>query len=146
MHAQCFSKWGYPGRREKVTKQGVRTPWKKGCSNALFVCSFCDFWVPLGSFCIPGATYFGSFFVNFFGGSPGSFLDAFWLLFGCLLVSFWSPFGCLSFGCLGDIFGRLCFNFGRLDTFVGLWTFGESLASFFDIFVNNLKMCFPVLC
>ena len=85
------------------------------------------FWA---SFWVPGATNFGSFFVKFCGGSPGSFLDAFWSPFGCLLVSFWSPFGCLL-GALGTFLEDFASVLAALETFVGLWAFGESLASFF---------------
>ena len=98
-----------------------------------------------GSFWVPGATNFGSFFVKFRGGSPGSFLDAFWLPFGRLLDAFCAPFGCLLVA-LGTFLEDFALILAALDTFVGLWAFGESLASFFNIFVNNLKMCFPVLC
>ena len=72
-------------------------------------------------------------------------MDAFWSPFGCLLVSFWSAFACLL-GALETFLEDVASNLVALDTFVGLWAFGESLASFFNIFVNNLKMCFPVLC
>ena len=98
-----------------------------------------------GSFWVPWATNFGSFFVKFRGGSPGSFSDAFWSAFGCLLVPFWDPFGCLL-EALGTFLEDFASILVALDTFVGLWAFGESPASFFNIFVNNLKMCFPVLC
>ena len=80
-----------------------------------------------GSFWIPGATHFGSFFVKFCGGSPGSFLDA-----------FWSPFGCLL-GALGTFLEDFASILAALETFVGLWAFGESLASFFQHFRKQLK-------
>ena len=98
-----------------------------------------------GSFWVPGATNFGSFFVKFRGGSPGSFFVPFWLTFGRLLVAFCASFGCLL-GALGTFLEDFASTLAALETFVGLWAFGESLASFLNIFVNNLKMCFPGLC
>ena len=46
--AQCFSKWGYPGRREKKTKLGVGTPWKRDAHMHRFIWFFYDFRMPLG--------------------------------------------------------------------------------------------------
>ena len=91
--AQCFSRCRVPGKREKVTKQGVGTPWKKGCSNATFLRFFMILGCLWASFWGPGATNLGSIFVKFRGGAPGSFLDAFWLPFGRLLGAFWEPWG-----------------------------------------------------
>ena len=70
-------------------------------------------------------------------------MDTFWSLFGCLLGPFWSPFGCVL-GALGTSFEDFASTLAALEMFVGLWAFGESLARFFNTFVNNLKMCFPV--
>ena len=87
---------GYPGRREKVTTQGVKTLWKTDGENHRIYVLFCDSWVPLG-------VHFGDqgqhktqnkgvFLVTFSGvGSGrvlGCFLDAFWMLFGSFLGGF----------------------------------------------------------
>ena len=65
--------------------------------------------------------------------------------FGCHLDAFWMPFWCLL-DASGTSLEYFSWILVALETFVGLWAFGESPASFFNIFANNLKMCFPVLC
>ena len=84
--AQCFSRSWHPGGREKVTKKVVGIRWKnrwiKGVVLELIFVIFCAFWHP---FCFPGPSSLSGFFVNFLGRAPGSFLDAFWMPFGCPL-------------------------------------------------------------
>ena len=72
------------------------------------------------SFWVPGATNLGSIFVKFRGGAPGSFLDAFWSLFGCLL-------GALGTS-LGDFASILAALGSALETFVGLWALWVALS------------------
>ena len=86
-----------------------------------FFVVFHDFRCLWASFWVPRASNFGSFFVKFRGGSPGSFLDTFWSHFGCHLDA------------LGTFLEDFASILAALDTFVGLWAFGESLASFFNI-------------